>query len=173
MYKLLAAGVFSLSLSAGGVDAAADASTTCHACMAATQELRKAVPVLKRESVSADDKALALGDAVGSACAGYNFAGLDRSSDLAEACTALLKGGDWAAVQAALVAGAEPAVACAAPCASVAADKRAPPTAAPKSGKAKAKTDKDGTVEDPAYKAVRREAGQRQRAPLQRRETLD
>ena len=154
MLKLVASSAAFLSIvtPAYSLDASAQ---TCHACMAATFELRKAVPSLSRSTTSAEDKELALGDAVGSACAGYNFAGLEGSSELADACRALMKGGEWPAVQAALVAGSEPVVACAGPCAAIPENSRAPPTAAPRVAKIKAKTDKDGTVEDPAYKAVR------------------
>ena len=96
MYRFAVTGLF---FAAGSLSAPAAEVATCQSCSVVTAELRKSVPLLTRESASSDDKSLALGDALGSACAGYVFSGLEFKDELAESCAALLKAGEWSTVQ--------------------------------------------------------------------------
>ena len=96
MYRIATSG---LLFAAGTFSAPAADVATCQSCSVVAAELRKSVPLLTRGSASSDDKSLALGDALGSACAGYVFSGLEFKDELVDSCAALLKGGEWSTVQ--------------------------------------------------------------------------
>lgn len=150
---------------------AADAPfTDCSLCTAATTELVGRLPVLTRAGASADDKAMALGEALPNFCDASNFRG--RFADPAGAtapCAAFLAAAGEP-FRAALLAGGGVDGACAAACEGVPAGERmpVPPPPAPrkrKFGEKPAPAGRKGTVDDPAYKA----ALKKQRARASRR----
>ena len=137
---------------AASVDAAA--LLTCHACVAGSTELFKAVPALRKPTAKPrdeEDKLMALADAMPSFCSSGNFHGYGDVAALGKSCAAFVKAGG-AALEAALVAqGATPASVCAEACANVPEDQRVPKAAESTPAPAKAKKKTDGTVNDPAY----------------------
>ena len=104
----LAAAVLACALPAAG--AAAAGATECQACTHAIGELMKQVPLLSRAGARADDKAMALADALPSMCAGNVFSGLENGPALAAACEVFAAADT---VEAALLEGQGSAAVCA------------------------------------------------------------
>jgi len=157
---------------ASGADApgSAPAYGGCQLCTAATTELVARLPLLSRAGASADDKAMALGEALPNFCDASNFRGrfADPSGASGPCAAWLAAAGE--PFRAALLGGGGVEGACAAACEGVPAGERmpVPPPPAPKKrkfGEKPAPAGRKGTVDDPAYKA----ALKKQRARANRR----
>lgn len=147
----------------------------CQSCLVSTEALIKQVPILSRTNTREGDKELALGDALPMMCSSYVFSGLDKSSELADACKPFSKTGS--AIEAGLLAGKKPGEVCEALCAGVAEGDRVPKpkAAAPKkdaSKEAKATGGKPlprkGSVDDPAFAAALKAKAARDKARAKR-----
>jgi len=150
--------MFAIVLLGGVVSASAASELGCQSCIHATEALIKQTPILSRSNTRAGDKELALGDNLPNMCSGYVFSGLERSSELADACKSEGLSKSGGVLEAALLQGKGVTEACTSFCEGISEAERVPKvkSAAPAAGKSDppkgGKAPRKGSVDDPAYK---------------------